>query len=112
MSVVQFPSPAAPAGLGLFDYDRLKKAAVNRRQWLVQDLLFEQSINVLVGNSNLGKTPLMVALGVAVASGTPFLGREIPSPGPVFYFDAESGIWQFTELLEAISRHAGLSAPP
>jgi Bifunctional DNA primase/polymerase, N-terminal/AAA domain len=43
---------------------------------LVNGLLPRHGVNVAVGDSNIGKSPLVVQLAVCVAAGVPYLGRE------------------------------------
>src|SRR5258708_2625012 len=56
-----------------------------RQPYLVDDLLRARSVNLLVGDSGLGKTPLGIQLGICVAAGVPFLGLRVPQSGPVLY---------------------------
>src|SRR5579859_235175 len=46
-------------------------------QHLVQGLIPPRSVNILVGDSGIGKSPLVYQLGLAVASGTPFLDLPV-----------------------------------
>jgi len=101
------------SSLGVYTFQTLQKRAEaeNRTAFQVDRLIKEKSINLLVGNSNLGKTPLAVTLGVAVASGTPFLG--LPTQlGRVLYADSEQDSGDFVRLLSQVSKQAGLPAPP
>ena len=96
---------------GIYDYAALKELAGSTPPDLVEGLLGERSLNILVGDSNLGKTPLAVTLGVSVASGRPFLGRKVEK-GRVLYFDSETPLPEFPHMLEVISQTAGLTEPP
>src|SRR6187455_1048122 len=80
-------------------------------QWTVEGLLEEGSLNLLIGHSNLGKTPLCITLGVAIAAGVPFLGHST-TKGPVLYLDAESTIANFMGTVENVSKSMGLPKPP
>jgi hypothetical protein len=82
------------------------------RSYLVEGLLRTGSINLLVGDSGLGKTPLAIQLGVCITAGIPLFGRLKVREGRVLYCDAESDLSAFYEILESISRYLGLSAPP
>ena len=47
-------------------------------QWKHREgLIRNQSVNLLVGDSGLGKTPLGIQLGVCVAAGLSFLGLQV-----------------------------------
>jgi hypothetical protein len=65
------------------------------------------SVNIVVGDSGLGKTPLVLQLGLAAAAGVPVLGRRTQQ-GRVLYFDGESGRADFLQQLERITGHLGL----
>jgi hypothetical protein len=56
---------------------------------LVDGLLPRHGVNTAVGDSNIGKSPLVVQLGVCVAAGLPFLGRETRQ-GKVVLLDFEN----------------------
>jgi RecA-family ATPase len=62
---------------GILNFDDLQQLASVTQEYLVDGLLPEKSISILVGDSGLGKTPLALALAIAVASGTSFLDRKV-----------------------------------
>ena len=66
--------------------------------FLVEGLLQMNSLNLLVGDSGLGKTPLAIQMGICIAAGIDFLGRKVEK-GPVLYCDAESRKSDFAETL-------------
>jgi hypothetical protein len=78
---------------------------------LIKGLLPTRSIAILVGDSGLGKSPLVYQVALCVAAGVPFLGRETLQ-GRVVLADFENGIGEMDELVERISRHLGLPEPP
>ena len=96
--------------LGVFDFAALKRLQANQPPPLIDGLLAARSLNMLVGDSNLGKTPLALTMAVAVASGLPFFGRKT-TKGRVLYFDAESSPGDFVSMWESISTSMGLSEP-
>lgn len=59
-------------------------------RWLIQDLLYQQSIICLAGVPGVGKSILAYTAAVAVASGVPFLGLPV-AQGRVLYLDEENG---------------------
>ena len=98
--------------LGVMNHQMLEAAVAEAPPQYVWDgLIQEQSVNLVVGNSGLGKTPLLVGLGLAVASGTSFLQHAVRQ-GPVLYCDGEMGRAEFLQLERSLSTHLGLSAPP
>jgi len=58
-------------------------------KWLIEDLLFEGSFNILSGPPKQGKTTLVRQLMRSAMRGTPFLGRRIHTTGPVLYLALE-----------------------
>jgi len=78
---------------------------------LVAGLLPSRSIGLLVGDSGLGKSPLVYQLGICLATGLPFLGRATRK-GRVLIADFENGIGDAHELIERICRYLGLREPP
>jgi hypothetical protein len=97
--------------LGVFSPTMLSAHAKEDREYLVEGLLFKESVNLAVGDSGLGKTALLVSLGIAVASGRPWLGRAT-EPGRVLFADGESPISEFHRMIESVSLHLGLQVPP
>jgi RecA-family ATPase len=87
-------------GFPVYSYAELEKIVASAPPDLIEGLITDRSVNLLVGDSNLGKTPLAVTLGLAVASGKPFLGRTV-RPGPVLYCDAETSLPEFVKMLKA-----------
>ena len=61
--------------------------------WLVEGIWPRGARGWIAGEAKLGKSWLALELAVAVASGTPFLGRhEVVTPGKVFYLTEESNL--------------------
>lgn len=58
-------------------------------EFVIEDLLAEGTVNMMFGESGDGKTLTMQWASVCVASGEPFLGKEV-KPGAVLYIDEES----------------------
>lgn len=97
---------------GIHTIDSLRKLGeAPGSRFLVEGLIRATSVNIVAGNSSLGKTPLMVTLAVAVASGTEFLGLPT-TQGDVFICDVESDPGNYRTMLEQISKAAGLADVP
>ncbi len=59
-------------------------------RWLVDDIWPTEGVGLLAGSPKTGKTWVALELGIAVASGKPFLGSyPVPKAGPVLMFGAE-----------------------
>jgi hypothetical protein len=68
--------------------------------WVVDGLLVE-GLNVLAGKPKLGKSILVQQLSIAIASGQPFLGRDV-SPGSVVHFALEDPGWRLSQRARAM----------
>lgn len=95
--------PVTPAcELGLQDPDT--------PSFLIDALWSAQAVGIVGGEPKTGKSFLALHLAVAVASGTPCLGRyEVSRPGPVLIYPAEDSEAIIRTRLESISRSAGVS---
>ncbi len=99
------------AARGVFTFDTFAPTIDATREYVVDGLFTAGSVNILVGDSGLGKTPLCVLLGIAVAAGVPVLGRTVRQ-GRVLFCDAESPREQFQQMVGRISSNLGLPRPP
>ena len=79
-------------------------------KWLVESLWAAEGVGVIGGTPKSCKTWLALELAVAVASGSPALGRfPVPTAGPVLAYGAEDGPEQLRDRLIAITRAKSLS---
>jgi AAA domain len=90
---------------------RVRAQELGSSGYLINGLLPARSIGLLLGDSGLGKSPLMFQAGICVAAGVPFLGRATKK-GCVVIADFENGLGDIHELLDRISGHVGLPEPP
>ena len=75
------------------------------RAWLIETLWLNAAVGILGGHSKSYKTYLAAELALAVASGSPALGRfPVAAAGPVLFFGAEDS------LAALRSRFDGLAA--
>jgi AAA domain len=98
--------------LGLHTADELDRQCVeeSKKAAVIEGLLSVGSIGILVGDSGLGKTPLVYQLALSVAAGVPFLGMRT-SGGSVVYVDCENGIVNSQALQATLVRHLGIPRP-
>lgn len=83
--------------------------AARSAKWLVEGLWAAEGVGVIGGSPKSCKTWLALDLAVAVASGTPALGRfPVPTAGPVLAYGAEDGPEQLRERLIGITRARAL----
>ena len=85
---------------------------LGKQEWLISDLLLAESFNVMVGDSGIGKTPLLLQLGLAVAAGKPWLGLSTQGPAPVLYLNGEMHPSQLSAQLRTLSTYLGLQHVP
>jgi hypothetical protein len=88
---------------------RVKKLGAG--SYVIRSLLPSRSVGLVLGDSGLGKSPLMYQAGICVAAGIPFLGNPT-AKGRVVIADYENGLGDMNELLHRISRFLGLPEPP
>jgi AAA domain len=79
--------------------------------FLIAGLIPNRTLSIVVGDSGLGKSPLLYQAALCVAAGRPFLGRPV-SKGRVLYLDFENGLGDVEDLVVRLSRHLGLGAMP
>ncbi|HXM64155.1 MAG TPA: AAA family ATPase [Terriglobales bacterium] len=78
---------------------------------LIAGLIPNRSLSLFVGDSGLGKSPLLYQAALCVASGLPFLGQAV-SQGTVLYLDFENGLGDVDDLTTRLSLHLGLADRP
>jgi KaiC/GvpD/RAD55 family RecA-like ATPase len=81
------------------------------KQYLIEGLFPDRSLGLLVGDSGLGKSPLVYQMGLCVASGKPFLGRAVEK-GSVLCLDFENGIGEVHGIITNLSQRLGVDEPP
>jgi hypothetical protein len=98
---------------GIYTPGELKQRCkeLDRGSFLIEGLIPQRSLSAIVGDSGLGKSPLLYQAGICVAGGIPFLGRRV-SQGRVLYLDFENGLGDVDELVGRLSRHLGLLKVP
>lgn len=77
------------------------------RLWLVRDLIPRGVVGVLAAVGGGFKSTFAQWLALSIASGLPFLGHEIDTPGAVVYLSAEDDREELQRRLYAIGRHVG-----
>ena len=80
-------------------------------RFLIDGLFPERSLGLVIGDSGLGKSPLLYQAAICVAMGTPFLGHPVRQ-GRVLYLDYENGLGAASELITRLSAHLGLAEEP
>ena len=79
-----------------------------RPAWLIEDLWAHQAVGLIGGAPKSGKTFLALEIALAVAAGTPCLGRfPVHDPGPVLLFAAEDAPPQVRDRLRGLAHIRG-----
>jgi len=78
---------------------------------IIDGLIPEASVNILVGDSGLGKSPLAYQMAYCVCTGSPFLGHRVKE-GRVLHFDLENGGADIAYLTDGLRRHFRLPNIP
>lgn len=95
------PAPPAPAKLDFYHAADLFDAELERTQMIVQRMV-PCGLTVLAGAPKRGKSWLALALALAVASGSNFLGQPTVQ-GSVLYLDLESRQYRVKDRLEHLT---------
>jgi len=107
------PEDSVLKELGLVTPSSLDKmcAGAAGTRWVVNGLIARASLNIAVGDSGLGKSPLLYQLGICVAAGIPWLGIST-TKGSVVYVDFENAELNSQGLRNALVKHVGLGTCP
>jgi hypothetical protein len=76
--------------------------------FLIDGLFPVRTLGIVVGDSGLGKSPLLYQAALCVAAGVPFLGHAVRR-GRVLYLDFENSVGQSYELISRLARHLGVN---
>jgi AAA domain/RepB DNA-primase N-terminal domain len=102
------PPPAA-VGLPFMAYATVMSQVMEEPKWLVEDIWAADSHGIIGGEPKTAKTTIAMALGLAVASGKPFLGKyAVSDPGPVLFVQEENAPWMVQDRLRKLAWHSGL----
>ncbi|MBI3695335.1 MAG: AAA family ATPase [Acidobacteria bacterium] len=81
------------------------------RKYLINDLIPQQSVGIVVGDSGLGKSPLLYQAAMCIAAGLPFLDHAVRQTS-VLYLDFENGLGEVDEIMSGLARPLGLVDAP
>jgi hypothetical protein len=103
------PAEAEPSRFHFETYSSVMSQEMEEPKWLVEDIWAADSQGIIGGEPKTAKTTLAMALGLAVASGKPFLGRyAVPTAGPVLFVQEENAPWMVQDRLRKLAWHSGL----
>lgn len=118
--LVQLPTPEQTAlvaqvkrkwGIRSYEELRQRRRDLGTSTYLVDSLIPAKTVGILVGDSGLGKSPLLYQLGICVAAGAPFLGHAVQQ-GRVLYLDFENGLGDSEGLATTLTSFLGLDSVP
>lgn len=92
-----------------WSYHDLLRAELARPAQLVDPFIAAGTAGFLAGPPNVGKSWLLYAIALAVATGTPWLGRFPARPGRVLVVDEESTDYYIRERLLMLAAGLGLA---
>ncbi len=93
-------SPTKPLSFSIDDIPSVWQCEASTK-WLIDGLIAETAVTLLSGDSGIGKSTFVLALGGAVAHGLPFLGRESVQRS-VLYVDRENPLAVVRERIERL----------
>lgn len=106
------PKSDTPRPLPLVAYADFLSASLEAPRWMIEDIWGAHSHGFIGGEPKTSKSTLAFAMGVAVASGRPFLGQyPVRTSGPVLVIQEENAPWMVQDRLRKIARHSGLIKP-
>jgi hypothetical protein len=101
-------APEATEPLRVLPVAQLPPEPAGRPAWLIEDLWAHQAVGLIGGAPKSGKTFLALEIALAVAAGTPCLGRfPVHDPGPVLLFAAEDAPPQVRDRLRGLAHIRG-----
>lgn len=90
-------------------YSSFMAMRIDPPRWLVEDIWTAGSHGVIGGEPKTSKTTLTLGLGLAIASGKPFLGQyRVRTPGPVLLVQEENAQVDVQDKLQKLAWHSGL----
>jgi DNA-binding transcriptional ArsR family regulator len=92
---------ARPKALSLRELDEQIQISKSLEE-IVKGMLPSRSVNIIGGDSGLGKSPLLCQLAVCVAAGLPFLGHEVRQ-GKVLIADYEND-YALSGMLHSVAK--------
>ncbi len=96
-----------PRSMSLEELDEQIKSAKSLEE-LVQGMLPIRSVNIIGGDSGLGKSPLLCQLAVCVAGGVPFLGHAVRQ-SRVLFVDYEND-YALSGMLHSVAKAVNAGA--
>lgn len=101
------PGPELPT-LPVLTVGELKRMKLTPRRWIIEHLIPEGEPTLIYGPGAAGKSLALFQLGVCIAAGRQFLGRDVPV-GRVLFYTCEDGRDEIKRRGEDILKSVGVS---
>jgi len=85
---------------------------LSRDRDIIEGLTPARSVNLVIGQSSLGKTPLLYQAGISVGADRSFLGQLAVQQGRVLYLDGENSILSSLKLAHTLTEYLKLPECP
>ncbi|HME32460.1 MAG TPA: AAA family ATPase [Terriglobales bacterium] len=85
---------------GVYNLGHFLSMPLQRPKPALAGVLFEGHVVIMVGYYGGGKTLFATQMGLSLASGTPFLGKDVPRPYKVDYIDCENGMVELQDRIK------------
>jgi hypothetical protein len=98
-----------PARAQFVDYANFISSNIEAPKWLIEDIWTSDAHGLIAGEPKTQKSTLALAMGLAVASGKPFLNKyPVHVPGPVLMIQEENDPWIVQDRMRKIANSYGL----
>jgi AAA domain/RepB DNA-primase N-terminal domain len=102
-------APVTSTGLPWIGYSSFMSMTMGEPKWLVEDIWTAGSHGIIGGEPKTSKTTIALGLALAVASGSPFLGRwQVGVSGPVLMVQEENAPWMMQDRMRKLAALMGL----
>lgn len=85
-------------------------ATIPARDWIYGRHLIRNFVSVTVAPGGVGKSSLLIAEALALATGKPLLGQEVPKPSRVWLWNLEDPADELDRRFTATCQHYGITA--
>lgn len=105
--ILENPNPRK--SLSAKPYIFVDAAAIPKREWIGGRHLIRKFVSMTIAPGNIGKSSLVIAELLALASGKPILGHAIERPYAVWYWNLEDPYDELQRRVQAAMQHYGLT---
>lgn len=108
-----FPEPASAAALPYFEptvFEWSDPAAIPVRDWIYGKHLIRRHVSATIASGAVGKTSLKIVEALALATGRPLLGVNVPKRSKVWLFNLEDDLIELRRRVSAAMIHYGIKS--